>query len=37
MLEVMIYVLIQVEDIPTILVDELGHQGHEARLVRTMN
>ena len=36
MLQVMIYVLIQVEDIPPILVDELRHQGHEARLVWTM-
>ena len=32
----MIYVLVQVEDIPTVFMDKFGHQSHEARLVRTM-
>jgi hypothetical protein len=35
-LQVMIYVLIQANDVPPVFMDEFGHQGHEARLVRTM-
>jgi len=36
MIQFLVYVLVEVENVPTVFMDEFGNQGNQAGLVRTM-